>query len=202
MAGSCCFAALSVSLVSSGNVSAISMTRTATRPVADKLSTNLTSVPGILKTLTIMTEEDVLKQEQTYSESKIQHFCVNWFRRTFPHVANLLFAVPNGGWRGARAGAQMVYDGQVKGVADLILLFPKGGKSSLCIEMKVPKRKGSRAGKQSDEQIAWQRLVEEHGSTYVVCHGIVEFVRAVCIYLQTNPQPYIDKALNLYPTYQ
>lgn len=68
--------------------------------------------------------------------------------------------------------------------------------------MKVPKRKGSRAGKQSDEQIAWQRLVEEHGSTYVVCHGIVEFVRAVCIYLQTNPQPYIDKALNLYPTYQ
>lgn len=149
-----------------------------------------------------MTEIEILSQEQGYTESKIQHICVCWFRQTFPHVANLLFAVPNGGWRGARAGAQMVYEGQVKGVADLILLFPKGGKSSLCIEMKVPKRKGSRAGKQSDEQIAWQRLVEEHGSTYVVCHGIVEFVRAVCIYLQTNPQPYIDKALNLYPTYQ
>lgn len=149
-----------------------------------------------------MTEEDILKLEQTYSESKIQHFCVNWFRRTFPQVANLLFAVPNGGWRGARAGAQMVYEGQVKGVADLILLFPKGGKSSLCIEMKVPKRKGSSAGTQSEAQKAWQTLVESNGSTYVVCHGLVEFVRTVCIYLQTNPQPYIDKALNLYPTYQ
>lgn len=149
-----------------------------------------------------MTEEEILELEQTYSESKIQHFCVNWFRRTFPQVANLLFAVPNGGWRGACAGAQMVYEGQVKGVADLILLFPKGGKSSLCIEIKVPKRKGSSAGKQSEEQIEWQRLVEEHGSTYVVCHGLVEFVKAVCLYLHTNPQPYIDKALNLYPTYQ
>lgn len=149
-----------------------------------------------------MTEYEILQQEQTYTESKIQHICVTWFRWTFPHVANLLFAVPNGGWRGARAGAQMVYEGQVKGVADLILLFPKGGKSSLCIEMKVPKRKGSSAGVQSRAQKDWQMLVESNGSTYVVCHGLVEFVKAVCIYLQANPQPYIDMALNLYPTYQ
>lgn len=149
-----------------------------------------------------MTEKEVLQQEQTYSESKLQHICVSWFRHTFPRVANLMFAVPNGGWRGGRAGATMRYEGQVRGVADLILLFPKGGKSALCIEMKVPQRKGSRAGRQSAEQTAWQRLVEEHGSMYVVCHGLVEFVKAVCIYLQTNPQPYIDKALNLYPIYQ
>lgn len=149
-----------------------------------------------------MTESEILGLEQTYSESKIQHICVSWFRRTFPQVANLLFAVPNGGWRGARAGAKMVYEGQVRGVADLILLFPKGGKSSLCIEMKVPKRKGSQAGKQSAVQIAWQTLVEQHGSTYAVCHGLIEFVKAVCSYLQVNPQPYIEKALNLYPIYQ
>lgn len=160
------------------------------------------SVPSIRKILTNMTEEEILKLEQGYSESKIQHICVNWFRRTFPKVGNLLFAVPNGGWRGARAGAMMVYEGQVKGVADLILLFPKGGKSSLCIEMKVPKRKGSSAGTQKAAQKAWQTLVEDNGSTYVVCHGLVEFVTAVCTYLHTNPQPYIEKALNLYPTYQ
>lgn len=148
-----------------------------------------------------MTEQEILKREQTYSESKIQHICVNWFRYTFPHVANLLFAVPNGGWRGARAGAQMRYEGQVSGVSDLILLFPKGGKASLCIEMKVPGRKGRSAGTQKPHQIAWQTLVEKHGSTYVVCHGLLEFVEAVCIYLQTDPQPYIDKALNLYPIY-
>ena len=149
-----------------------------------------------------MNEHDLALIEQGYSESKIQHTCVCWFRHTFPHVANLLFAVPNGGWRGARAGAQMVYEGQVKGVADLILLFPKGGKSSLCIEMKVPKRKGSSAGTQKPAQKEWQRLVETNGSVYVVCHGLVEFVKAVCIYLQTDPHPHIKKALNLYPIYQ
>lgn len=150
----------------------------------------------------IMTEKEILSQEQSYTESKIQHICVCWFRQTFPHVGNLLFSVPNGGWRGSRAGASMVYEGQVKGVADLILLFPSGGKASLCIEMKVPKRKGSRAGSQSKEQEAWQALVEKHGSTYVVCHGLIEFVNAVCVYLKVNPTPYIEKALNLYPTYR
>lgn len=149
-----------------------------------------------------MTYIELLELEQAYTESKIQHTCVSWFRMTFPEIGRLLFSVPNGGWRGGRSGAVMVYEGQVKGVADLILLYPSGGKASLCIEMKVPKRKGSQAGKQSEAQTAWQKLVESNGSTYVVCHGLVEFVRAVCIYLQTNPQPYIDKALNLYPTYQ
>ena len=72
-----------------------------------------------------MTEQEIIKSEQGYSESKIQHICVNWFRQTFPHVGNLLFAVPNGGWRGARAGAQM----------------------------KVPKKKGSSAGTQKPHQI-------------------------------------------------
>lgn len=149
-----------------------------------------------------MTEKEILEAEQGYSESKIQHTCVCWFRQTFPHVANLLFAVPNGGWRGGRAGAAMVYEGQVKGVADLVLLFPAGGKSSLCLEMKVPKRKGSRAGAQKEAQKEWQALVERHGSVYVVCHGLIEFIKAVCAYLQINSQRYITEALNKYPLYR
>lgn len=149
-----------------------------------------------------MTEKEILEQEQTYSESKIQHTCVCWFRMKFPDVGRLLFAVPNGGWRGGRAGATMVYEGQVKGVADLILLYPYGGKSSLCIEMKVPKRKGSRAGTQSAEQESWQALVEKYGSTYTVCHGMIEFIKAVCSYLHITPQKYIDDVLNNYPLYR
>ena len=149
-----------------------------------------------------MTEQEIIKSEQCYSESKIQHICVNWFRQTFPHVGNLLFAVPNGGWRGAHAGAQMVYEGQVKGVADLILLYPAGGKSSLCMEMKVPKKKGSSAGTQSTAQKEWQSLVEQYGNTYVVCHGLIEFIQAVCTYLQINSQKYITEALNKYPLYR
>jgi hypothetical protein len=149
-----------------------------------------------------MTEIEILKQEQTYTESKIQHICVCWFRQTFPHVGSLLFAVPNGGWRGPRAGAQMVYEGQVKGVADLILLYPSGGKSALCVEMKVPKGKNRQAGTQSDEQENWQRLVETYGSTYVVCHGLIEFINAICAYLQVNSTKYIAEAINKYPLYR
>lgn len=149
-----------------------------------------------------MTAEEINKAEQGYSESKIQHICVNWFRQTFPHVDKLLFSVPNGGWRGAKSGAMMAYEGQVTGVADLILLYPSGGKSSLCIEMKVPKRKGSTAGRQSDSQKAWQALVEKYGSTYAVCHGLLEFISAVCAYLQINSQRYIQEALNKYPLYR
>ena len=149
-----------------------------------------------------MTENEILESEKGYTESKIQHICVSWFRQTFPHVGSLLFSVPNGGWRGGRAGAAMVYEGQVKGVADLILLFPSGGKSSLCIEMKVPKRKGSSAGSQSKEQKEWQTLVETYGGTYVVCHGLMEFIRAVCSYLRVSNQKYITEALNKYPLYR
>lgn len=149
-----------------------------------------------------MTENELLEIEKGYSESKIQHICVSWFRQTFPHVGNLLFAVPNGGWRGAKAGVTMKYEGQVNGVADLILLYPSGGKSSLCIEMKVPKRKGSQAGKQSDEQINWQKLVEQYGSTYKICRGLIEFIKEICSYLHINHQKYIDEALNKYPLYR
>lgn len=149
-----------------------------------------------------MTEREITELEQRYSESKIQHICVNWFRQTFPHVGNLLFAVPNGGWRGVRAGAQMVYEGQVKGVADLILLYPSGGKSSLCLEMKVPKKKGSSAGTQKPAQKEWQALVEKYGSIYVVCHGLIEFINAVCAYLQIDSKKYIAEALCNYPLYR
>ncbi len=149
-----------------------------------------------------MTESEISELERGYSESKIQHFCVNWFRQTFPHASGLLFAIPNGGWRGARAGAQMRYEGQVKGVSDLILLYPSGGKSALCVEMKVPKRKGRQCGLQSPEQKRWQSLVETNGSTYVVCHGLVEFIKAVCAYLQISSQRYVTEAINKYPLYR
>lgn len=79
-----------------------------------------------------MTINEISELEQSYTESKIQHICVAWFRLTFPHVGNLLFSVPNGGWRGGRAGATMVYEGQVKGVADLMLCGLYGnGKTTL-----------------------------------------------------------------------
>ena len=68
-------------------------------------------------------------------------------------------------------------EGSVRGVSDLILLVPKKGFSALCIEMKRPK------GKQSEEQIRWQREAEKFRNKYVVCHSLTEFMNEVNSYL-------------------
>ena len=148
-----------------------------------------------------MTQDELKEIEKDYTESKLQHICVTWFRDTFPKAGNLLFAVPNGGWRGPKAAMTMRYEGQVNGVADLILLYPSGGKAALCIEMKRPKKKGYQGGTQSEEQENWQKLVEGHGSVYVVCRGLVEFIEAVCGYLNINKDKYLSAALRKYPIY-
>lgn len=145
-----------------------------------------------------MTEEDIRKQEMKYSETKIQHICVEWFRCAFPKVSGLLFAIPNGGVRTTKSGAMRKYEGVIAGVSDLILLFPRGGKCSLCIEMKTPMVKGKRAGSQSPAQIDWQKLVESYGSVYVVCRGLIEFIESVCGYLNADPRPYKADVLRNY----
>ena len=149
-----------------------------------------------------MTEKEIEELERTYSETKIQHICVEWFRKTFQNVANLLFAIPNGGPRSPKSGSMRKYEGAISGVADLILLFPSGGKASLCIEMKTPKRKGKSAGNQSQCQKEWQGLVERYGSVYVVCHGLIEFIEKVCLYLRADPKGYIRDAQLNYETYR
>ncbi|MBP1614742.1 MAG: nuclease [Bacteroidetes bacterium] len=112
------------------------------------------------------------------SESQIQHGCIAWFRTQYPFLSRLLFAVPNGGKRDRRTGAQMKYEGCMRGVADLILLVPKKGYASLCIEMKTPK------GVQSDEQRIWQRSAEKANNKYVVCRSLEEFMNEVNSYLR------------------
>ena len=112
------------------------------------------------------------------SESQIQHGCITWFRAQYPTLSRLVFAVPNGGKRDRRTGAQMKYEGCMRGVADLILLVPMKGYASLCIEMKTPK------GKQSEEQIIWQALAEKARNKYVVCRSLEEFMNEVNSYLK------------------
>lgn len=118
------------------------------------------------------------KHTTPQSESQIQHICLTWFRIQYPSLRLMLFAVPNGGKRDARTGAQMKYEGSVRGVSDLILLVPKNGFAALCIEMKRPK------GRQSEEQIKWQREAEKYRNKYVICHSLTEFMNEVNSYLR------------------
>ena len=117
------------------------------------------------------------KQTIPLSESQIQHDCLEWFRLQYPMLALLLFAVPNGGRRDAKTGARMKYEGVIRGPSDLILLIPKKGYSSLCIEMKKP------GGVQSKFQKEWQKEVEKYHNKYVICHSLEEFKYEVNSYL-------------------
>lgn len=102
-------------------------------------------------------------------ESSIQKNCVTWFRLQYRAIANLLFAVPNGGARNAREAAIMKGEGVTTGVADMILLYPAGPYHCLCVEFKTA------TGRQQPSQKEWQALVEAHGGKYIVCRSIEQF---------------------------
>ena len=110
-------------------------------------------------------------------ESQIQRACKKWFDYQYPQFASLLFAVPNGGLRGKREAAIMKAEGMTAGVADMILLIPKKGYASLCIEFKTEK------GRQTQNQKDWRRVAEMHGNKYVIVHSFDEFVKAITAYL-------------------
>ena len=103
--------------------------------------------------------------------------CVDWFRRTYPKLALLLFSVPNGGRRSAATGRILKAEGVVAGVADLILFVAHRGHHALCIEMKTQK------GRQRDTQKAWQQAVEKQGYKYVICRSLEDFQTQVISYL-------------------
>lgn len=113
-------------------------------------------------------------------ESRIQIQCVSWFRLQYPQFRMLLFACPNGGARSAVEAKIMKAEGVTAGVSDLILLLPRGGYNSLCIEMKTD----CRTSRQSDSQKAWQAAAEAVGNKYVVCRSLDDFMREVGEYMQ------------------
>lgn len=119
-------------------------------------------------------------------EHNIQAACVRWFNIQWPEYRGLLFAIPNGGARSKATAGKLKAEGVVQGVADLILLVPHIPEHALCIEMKTAK------GRQSPEQKAWEKKVEEFGYKYAVCHSLDEFMAVVNGYLQQsgeNPRP-------------
>lgn len=56
-------------------------------------------------------------------------------------IGHYLFAVPNGGARGAREGARLKAEGVKAGVSDLVLPIRRGGFGGLILEMKAPGEK-------------------------------------------------------------
>jgi len=112
-----------------------------------------------------------------HEESQIQIACVRWFYYQHRDLEGLLFAVPNGGRRGKVEAGIMKAEGVYAGVADLLLLVPRGPFHGLAIEMKTAK------GRLSDSQKEWAKKVLKQGYEYVVCRSVDDFIEQVEYYL-------------------
>ena len=87
-------------------------------------------------------------------------------------------AIPNGGIRNAWTAKNLKDEGVLSGAPDLLLLLPRHGYASLCIEMKKA------GGRQSDNQKAFEAACKEYKNKYVVCYSFEEFRTVVEDYLE------------------
>lgn len=132
----------------------------------------------------------VTRRSSRHEEDDIQTACVGWFREHYPELAPLLFHPNNEAYFGyartqeerAIKGKRAKDKGVTVGVADLILLYPSAPFHGLCIEMKTDK------GRQSAEQIKWQRSVEQHLYRYVIIRNLEDFKTLIMQYTKTQPK--------------
>jgi len=105
------------------------------------------------------------------SEHDLQVSCVRWFRYVYSNESDLLFAIPNGGWRNQVVASKLKAEGVQAGIPDLQLAIPNGKYHGLFIEMK-----NGKAGELSQIQREMIVKLTHHGYACAVCHSFEEFV--------------------------
>jgi hypothetical protein len=105
-----------------------------------------------------------------------------------PHP-ELLLHIPNGGQRGAAAGALLAKMGVRPGVPDLFLAYPANGYSGLWLELKRDK-----SACLSAEQKWWQSQLPALGYAHAVARSLEEAQAAISRYLNPDPQIKLDKS--------
>lgn len=119
------------------------------------------------------------KRTLSHEEADIQSEFFKQVKLFFPRIPDkLLFAVPNGGSRNKLEAINLKRQGTKSGVADVILLIPKGGFASLCLEFKT------KTGKQSQDQKEFQKQAENCGSKYVIVRSVKDAIKEVKKYLK------------------
>lgn len=119
------------------------------------------------------------RKKKDNEEERIQCEFFVLVKLFFPKIPNkLLFAVPNGGYRHIIEGANLKRQGVTSGVADVILLIPKKGYASLCLEFKTKK------GIQSDEQKEFQRQAENCRNKYVIVRSALQAIEEIRKYIE------------------
>ena len=101
---------------------------------------------------------------------------------TFP--TNLLYSVPNGGYRRPQEAVRLKRAGCRAGVPDLVLPAPRGGFNGLYIELKRPIVKGESKPAVSAEQKYWIEQLRKQGYRAEVCYGWIEAKELITEYLK------------------
>lgn len=107
------------------------------------------------------------------TEHDHQRLTVAWFRGRYPDLADVFFAIPNGGVRSAAAGARMKAEGVKAGVPDLLLAVPRGTRHGLWVEMKTLKGKASKAQREMRERLLAQGYAVEIAHGYAAAKAII-----------------------------
>ncbi len=114
------------------------------------------------------------------SEEQEQTAVFEWamlMRNQYPEL-DLLYHVPNGGYRHPATAARMKAQGVKPGVPDLCLPVARGGWHGLYVEMKRKKD-----GRVSDAQKAWIEALGAQMYRAVVAHGCEEACDIIYKYL-------------------
>ena len=113
-----------------------------------------------------------------HDEDDIQEEFFRIVHLKFPQIPDkLLFSVPNGGRRDKFTGGIMKRTGAKRGVADVIMLIPNKYHNCLCLEFKTD------IGKQSKEQIEFQRQIERVGGKYEIIRSANDAINVISEYL-------------------
>lgn len=108
------------------------------------------------------------------TENEMLPAMVAWFRENYPEIAPLIVYVP-------RAEKAIEKKGATYGSADLIILYPTNGYSSLCVQVL------NRTERNSDCHKRWRALVENEGNKCVTIRDLESFVEALEDYLSQSP---------------
>ena len=113
-------------------------------------------------------------------EHKLQVACVRWFRLQHSAMADMLFAIPNGGQRNVIVATKLKAEGVTAGVPDLFLAVPSFIYSGMFIELKIAPNKPTPSQRQMIERL------NDYGYFAIVCYSLDEFIEDVTDYLEKN----------------
>lgn len=111
-------------------------------------------------------------------EHQIQVSLMQWLAAVYKTEYMLTAAIPNGGHRHPRVGAQLKAEGVKRGFPDLFMAVPRGDKHGLFIELKTE------TGRPTEEQKTWIKLLNNQGYKAVICKGYDAAKAAIESYLR------------------